>query len=210
MWRKEMRQIVDALKNKLNFKHDSQIASAVGLSKQHMYLAVKEDRLNPDRILQFCLNYNIDITRLLRDGKAVSTADLEYSDSAIELSQYVEGSVVPTSKKTIPKWFADLIFRRNVNLNETQALLVVESDEMEPKIQRDSILFLDRSSTTPQGGHFYLNVNGYGVIRRLMKANHENKWYLLTSDSERIYNDPLEFEKDFSVIGRIQFVSQRI
>jgi len=205
-----MRQIVDALKERLNFKHDSQVADAVGLSRQHIHLAVREDRLVPDRFLQFCLKEDIDISRLLKDGKAIKTYDIDSSDSSIDLSTYLEGEVVPSGRRTIPKWFADLIFRRNVDLTETQALLVVESDEMEPKIQRDSILFLDRSSKTPQGGHFYLNLNGFGVIRRLMKANLENKWYLLTSDSERIYSDPLEFEKDFSIIGRIQFVSQRI
>ena len=50
-----MRQIVDALKTKLGFKHDSQIADAVGLSRQHMHLAVRENRLVPDRFLQFCI-----------------------------------------------------------------------------------------------------------------------------------------------------------
>jgi len=140
-----MRQIVDALKERLNYKHDSQIADAVGLSRQHIHLAVREDRLVPDRFLQFCLKEDIDISRLLKDGKAIKTYDIDSSDSSIDLSTYLEGEVVPSGRRTIPKWFADLIFRRNVDLNETQALLVVESDEMEPKIQRDSILFLDRS-----------------------------------------------------------------
>lgn len=210
MWRKDMRQIVDALKTKLGFKHDSQIADAVGLSRQHMHLAVRENRLVPDRFLQFCLQKNIDISMLLESGKAISTNDIDYSESSIEVSEYEEGNVIPSSKKNMPKWFAEKILDRKIDLNESISCLTVESDEMEPKIPRGTILFLDKKTEKPVGGIFYLNVNGYGVVRKLMKATEENKWYLLTSQSEVNQNKPLDFGEDFSIIGRIQFASYRI
>lgn len=205
-----MRQIVDALKTKLGFKHDSQIADAVGLSRQHMHLAVRENRLVPDRFLQFCLQKNIDISMLLESGKAISTNDIDYSESSIEVSEYEEGNVIPTSEKNMPKWFAEKILDRKIDLNESISCLTVESDEMEPKIPRGTILFLDKKIEIPRGGIFYLNVNGYGVVRKLMKATEENKWYLLTNQTEVNQNKPLDFRKDFSIIGRIQFASYRI
>lgn len=210
MWRREMRQIVDALKKRLDFRHDAQIADAVGLSRQHLHLAVRENRLVPDKLLQFCINKDIDITRLLRDGKAVTSNDIDNSDTSIDVSEYEEGSVIPNCTRNIPIWFAEIALNRKIETDESISYLRIESDEMEPKIPRGTIAFLDRSVAKPQGGHFYLNLRGYGVVRRIMKATDENKWYLLTSQSELTENKPLDFGGDFSIIGRIQFASCRI
>ena len=211
MWRKEMRHIVDAMKTHLNFKHDAQVADAVGLSRQHIHMAVKENRLVPDKFLQFCLSADIDISRLLKDGKAVLVSSIDQSDSNVNVSHYREGGITPFSKRSMPKWMADLSLRRDVDLNETIAMLTVETDEMEPKIKKDSIVYLDTIAKTPQGGYSYLNMNGYGIIRRLTKATGgKDLWHLRAEAEEGAYGEPLEFDRDFSIIGRVQFISHRI
>ena len=204
-----MRQIIDALK-RLGFKHDAQIADAVGLSRQHLHLAVRENRLVPDRFLQFCIKMDIDITRLLKEGKAITSNDVDNSDTSIDISEYEEGSVIPKGTRNIPKWFAEIVLNRKIETDESISYLRIESDEMEPKIPRGTVTFLDRDVEKPQGGHFYLNVRGYGVVRKIMKATEENKWYLLTNQSDMTENKPLDFGEDFLIIGRIQFASYRI
>ena len=209
MWRVSMQTITDALSAHYNFRTVAQLADFLELSRQHLHIANKQDRLVPDKLLKACIKREIDITRLLRDGKAVKISDVDYSNTDIELSHYEEGQVLPHSKKTIPKWMADIVFKRDVDINESLAMLVVTSDELEPKLPRDSLLFLDTKRQEPQGGHYYLNLNGYGVIRRMLKAKESNAWILKTKEEYEGWS-PSVLNEDFQIIGKILSMSTRV
>lgn len=204
-----MRQIIDGLKAHLNMRSDTQAAEFLGISRQHLHISVTNDKLMPERMLEVCINNDIDITRLLRDGRATKLSDVDYSDTDVPIAQYREGEVVPFSKRTLPKWFAEIVFRRKVALNEVLAMVQLETDEMEPKLMRDSIIYIDTKMKTPIGGLFYVEVSGYGMIRKLIKASEPEKWHLQMID-EPATGDGLKIGEEFSIIGRCQFSTARI
>ena len=205
-----MDQIVSAIKNHYEFRNGAQVAEFLGISRQHLYIAIKNDRLIADRLLPVAIDNNIDLTRLLRDGIAADMKDTDYSESELTVQIYKEGETEPYTKRNIQKWIADFLYRRDVHIYENLAALIVESEEMEPKVRRDSMVFIDTSEQEPRGGIYYLEVNGFGLVRKLVKANENQKWYLLTTQEEGINKEPLTFKKDFSVIGRIQQATIRI
>ena len=210
MWRKEMREIVDGIKEHMNLRSDTQAAEFLGISRQHLHISILNDKLMPDRLIETCIKNDIDITRLLKDGRATKLSDIDYSDTDCPLLRYKEGSVVPSSKRTIPKWFAEIVFKRKIGLDEVLGLLELETDEMEPKIKQDSIVYIDTLAKNPVGGLFYLDVKGYGMLRRLVKAHEENKWYLTghADDSQR--GEAITYGEEFKIIGKCQFMTTKI
>ena len=205
-----MDEIISAIKSHYEFRNGAQVAEFLGISRQHLYISIKNDRLIADRLLPVAIDANIDLTRLIRDGVAVDMKDADYSESELTVSFYREGEVLPYTKRNIQKWLADFLYRREIQIYENLAALVVESEEMEPRLQRDSMVFIDTNDKKPKGGIYYLEVNGFGLVRKVVKANETNKWYLLTNQEDGINREPLQFEKDFSIIGRIQQSTNRI
>lgn len=210
MWRVTMAQITESMMNHFNFKTIAQLAELMHISRQHLHIANKSDRLIPDKLLQTCLTHEIDITRLLRDGKSVKVSDVDYSESTIEVLLYKEGQVMPYAKKNLQKWIAELMIKRDLDVNESGAMLNILSDEIEPKIAEGSTVFMDTNLIDPQSGLFYINLNGYGVVRQLMKAREKECWHLLSNFKRNNIDppmaEPLEFEKDFIILGKIQSV----
>ena len=205
-WRCSMRDIVTAIKNHFNYLHDSQVADLLGISRQHIHVAVRENRLVPDKLLETCVQHEIDLSRLLRDGKAVKLSDVNYDDSQLTVSVYEEGSVIPKRENALPKWYLEGIIRRDVDINERFAIVHIETDELEPKIPQGSQVLLETGIKEPKGGHYYLQIGGYGLIRKLIKAQQEDEWLLLDGSSQHPQK-PLKFPDDFSIIGRVRSVT---
>jgi hypothetical protein len=206
LWRSSMRDIVTAIRDHFNYRHDSQVADFIGISRQHIHVAVRENRLVPDKLLEACIQHQIDISRLLRDGKAVNLSDVNYDESQLTVSIYEEGSVIPKRENALPKWYLEKMIGRSIDINERFAIVHVESDEMEPKITAGSTVFLDTSTKEPKSGLFYLEVNGYGFIRKLVKAREESDWFLSSTSSQQ-HQEPMGFPNDFSIIGKVRGVT---
>jgi len=210
VWRKDMRQIVDGIKEHMNHRSDTHAAEFLGISRQHLHISITNNKLMPERLLEVCLQNDIDITRLLRDGRVSKLSEIDYSGSDVPLMIYKEGQVDSRSSKNIPKWLAEKIFSRSVGLTEVLGMIELKTDEMEPRIKEKSIVYLDTSDTKPVGGYFYLNVRGYGMIRRLLKANEPDKWFLTKSSEDGFMGEPITYERDFEIIGRCQFMMTKI
>jgi hypothetical protein len=205
-----MREIVDGVKSHMNLRSDTQAAEFLRVSRQHLHISITKDKLMPERMLEVCLNHDIDITRLLRDGRATKLSDMDYSDTEVPVGQFREGTIIPFRKRAIPKWFAEIVFRREIGLTEVLGMIELESEDLEPKIRRDSIIYIDTKLKDPVGGLFYCDVSGYGMIRRLVKASEQDKWYLLAEDEAAVKEAPLTFGEGFRIIGRCQFMTTRI
>jgi len=209
-WRKEMRVIVDGIKNHMNLRSDTQAAEFLGISRQHLHISILKNKLMPDRLIETCIKHDIDITRLLKDGRATKLSNIDYSDTDVPLKIYREGSIIPKSKRDIPKWFAERVFRREIGLDETLGLLELETDEMEPKIKEGSIIYIDTLARHPIGGFFYVNLNGYGVLRRLVKATMVDKWHLTGHFDDTQLGKAVTHGTEFNIIGKCQFVTTKI
>ena len=207
-WRSTMRDVVTAIKVHFNFRHDSQVADLIGISRQHIHVAVRENRLIPDKLLESCIVNDIDVTRLLRDAKAVKVSDVDYSESQIKISHFREGEVLLHRENWMQKWYVEKLIGRTVEINESFQIVSIETDEMEPRIHRDSLVVLDPSEKEPKGGIFYLEVDGYGVLRRLVKGNGINHWQLLAGS--QVEAESVEFNKDFRVIGKAKCVTSKL
>ncbi len=210
MWRKDMRTIVDGLKHHMNLRSDTQAAEFLGITRQHLHISVMKDKLMPDRLIESCIKHDIDITRLVKDGRATKLSEIDYSDTDIPISVYKDGSVIPNAKRNLPKWFAEVVFRRKVGLNEVLGMIELETDEMEPKIKQDSVVYIDTASKTPVGGLFYLDVQGYGMMRRLLKATEQDKWFLTGHSDDSQRSEAITYGTDFTIIGKVQFMTTRI
>ena len=211
MWRKNMREIVDGVKAFANLRSDTQAAEYLGITRQHLHISIMKDKLMPDRLIETCIKNDIDITRLLRDGRATRLSEIDYSDTDVPLALYTEGSIIPKSKRNLPKWMAEIVFRRSIGLDEVLGMIELSTDEMEPKVKRDSIIYVDTLFKEPVGGLFYVDVGGYGVIRRLMKANEPEKWHLATGTEDGSQRgEPIRYGEDFKIVGKCQYVTTRI
>lgn len=202
MWRKSMRDISDALKKKMNFRHDAQLADFLSTTRQHLYVATREDRFLQDRIVQKAIENDIDLTRLIRDAVAVPTSDNDYSEAEITLSEYEEGDILPLRKRGIQKWMADFILKTSIDINSTISMVKIISDEMSNSLPRGSYCFIDSDQTKPHAGKFYLDVNGYGMLRTIMKAPEPDMWYLLAQGKEPSEKNCFTFNDQFKVIGK--------
>lgn len=210
MWRKQMREIVDGIKDHMNLRSDTQAAEFLGITRQHLHLSILKDKLMPDRLIESCIKNDIDITRLLKDGRATSLSHIDYSDTDVPINVYNEGSVMPNSKRDLPKWFCEIVFKRQIALDEVLAMVNLSTDELEPKIKQDSTVYIDTSAKEPIGGFFYLDVRGYGMLRRIVKAPEENKWFLTNFSDDGNKGEPITFVEDFKIIGRCQFMTTKI
>ena len=205
-----MREIVDGIKVHMNYRSDAQAADFLGISRQHLHISITNNKLMPERMLEVCISNGIDITRLLRDGRATALSEVDYSDTEVPIAQYREGEISPFSKKSFPKWFAEIVFRRKIGLNEVLGMVQLDSDELEPKIQRDSVIYIDTMMTTPIGGMFYVEVDGYGTLRRLSKSSQADRWHLTAGEEYSMSGDGLLIHEEFNIIGRCQFTTTRM
>jgi hypothetical protein len=211
-WRQNMREIVDALKSHMNLRSDTQAAEFLGISRQHLHISIIKNKLMPDRLIEACIKNDIDITRLLKDARATKLSDVDYSDTEVPLIVYKEGSASSNiiAKRSIPKWHAEKIFNRKVGLNEVLGMIEVTSDDLEPKVKEGSTVYVDRQNKEPTSGLHYVEMNGYGVVRKLVKAPNHDQWYLTSNADNTEHTHPLTHGTDFNVVGRCLTMTGRI
>ena len=210
MWRKTMKEISEALKAHLKFRHDAQLADFLQTTRQHIYVAIKEDRFLSDKVIKKCIENDIDLTRLIRDAKAVSTSQIDYSEAEIQVSEFEEGDVFPIRKRGLQKWIAEFFFQRTIDLNETLSSVKVLSNELSDTIKKGNYAFVDSSLTKPQAGNYYINLNGYGMFRKIMKAPEKDQWFLLADGEEPADRNKFSIQNDFEIIGKVVGFAEKI
>lgn len=217
----DFNSVVEKIRLHLQHSHnkkiyDSDIASSLGISKEHFSRSKKTNNVPLKPIIEFCAKENIIINYILFDQSPESLT--QPTDKLITIKYFKQistsagwGAINYDEEYeliTLDEELANALGGKQ-KLKNIEAINVL-GDSMEPIIKNSSIIFIDRDQTVPikdKNEIFVLQTPGGTLVKRLdITANGKLK---LISENKDYDVEIIDFE-EIMILGKVLGITQQL
>lgn len=184
---------------------DKDVATELDITQVNFATMKNRGKIPYDKILDFCAKKKISINWLLYNqhpGSLIDTTDKYWIRYYPNIKVSAGGGSFEENQDfeqlDIPEYFIKFFGGIN-NIKNIEAINVT-GDSMEPTLQNDSIIFIDKSKTDVQKNSIYafLFDNNMFVKRVAKKGNQ----FIMSSDND-VYDDMLCDLADIKIYGKV-------
>jgi len=194
--------------------YDSDIASALDISKEHFSRSKKSNNIPLKPIIEFCAKENIVINYILFDQNPDSLK--QSTDKLITIKYFKQintsagwGAINYDEEYemiTLDEELA-LALGGKTKLKDIEAINVL-GDSMEPTIKNGSIIFIDRKQTSPikDKNEIYVVQTPGGTLVKKLDITASGKLKLISEN--RIYDTEIIDFYEVDILGKVLGVTQ--
>ena len=194
--------------------YDSDIADALGISREHFSRSKKSDNIPLKPIIEFCAKENIVINYILFDQSPDSLA--QSTDKLITIKYFKQistsagwGAINYDEEYemiTLDEELA-LVLGGRTKLKNIEALNVL-GDSMEPTIKNGSIIFIDRNQANPikDKNEIYVLQTPGGTLVKKLDITASGKLKLISENSD--YDTEIIDFNEVCILGKVLGITQ--
>ncbi|MEA1914775.1 MAG: S24 family peptidase [Campylobacterota bacterium] len=201
-------KLKDILNNDSNDKkiYDKDVASALGLSQVNFATMKNRGKIPFDAILDFCASKKISINWLLYNQNPSSLIDSTdrywiryYPDVSVSAGGGAYEAQDDYDKLEIPPYFVQMLGGENV-LKNLEAINVI-GDSMEPTLNSDDVIFVDKSIENLNKEGIYAFTTEHGLFVKRIQRRIDGNLDVISDNKE--YPMQIVPPHEIQLIGKV-------
>lgn len=185
---------------------DKDVANSLDLSQANFATMKNRGKIPFSNILNFCAKKKISINWLLYDqnpGSLIDSTDKYWIKYYPSVSVSAGGGAYEADQNyeslALPPYFVNMLGGKD-NLKNIDAINVI-GDSMEPTLNSDNIIFVDKTKNDPSRDGIYAFTTTHGLFVKRIQRRVDGKLDIISDNKD--YPAQILSKNDLDIVGRV-------